>query len=110
MAACAALIIASHIAGPVADYAVFCRSTEHHGLDAVLAGFQSTALLALGMHSIDGTGIALSWPLVDAAAALLSDVVDNVEPLPVPTGTSGGIDTPAPASVPQREYITLPER
>lgn len=107
MAACAALIIASHIAGPVADYAVFCRSTEHQGLDAVLAGFQSTALLALGMHSIDGTGIALSWPLVDAAAALLSDVVDLVEPAQAPSPSQTG---PAAAGTPQREYITLPER
>ncbi len=110
MAACAALIIASHIAGPVADYAVFCRSTEHHGLDAVLAGFQSTALLALGMHSLDGTGIALSWPLVDAAAALLSDVVDNVEPLPVGLGSVGSLEAAAPAHVAQREFITLPDR
>lgn len=104
MAACAALIVASHIAGPVADYAVFCRSTEHAGLDTVLAGFQSTALLALGMHSLDGSGIALSWPLVDAAAALLSEVVDVVEPLPVPNPSTA--DEPAP---PRREFVTVPE-
>lgn len=104
MAACAALIVASHIAGPVTDYAVFCRSTEHLGLDAVLTGFQSTALLALGMNSIDGTGIALSWPLVDAAAALLSEVVDNGEPS-VTSEVS-----PAPATRPTRDFISLPER
>ena len=33
----------------------------------------------------DGTGIALSWPLVSAAAALLTDVNDPLEPLPPPT-------------------------
>ncbi len=77
LAACAALIVATHIAGPVPDYCVFCRSTEHPGLDTVLSGFQSTALLTLGLESLDGTGIALSWPLVHAAAALLSDVSDT---------------------------------
>ena len=80
--ACAALLIATHIAGPVIDYCLFCRSTDHHGLDTALAGFESTALLALGLESLDGTGITLSWPLVRAAAALLTEVVDTVEPLP----------------------------
>ena len=80
--ACAALLIATHIAGPVIDYCLFCRSTDHHGLDTALAGFESTALLALGLESLDGTGIALSWPLVRAAASLLTEVVDPVEPLP----------------------------
>lgn len=81
LSACAALLIATHIAGPVIDYCLFCRSTDHQGLDVVLAGFESTPLLALGLETLDGTGIALSWPLVSAAAALLTDVVDAVEPL-----------------------------
>jgi nicotinate-nucleotide--dimethylbenzimidazole phosphoribosyltransferase len=101
MAACAALIVATHIAGPITDYAVFCRSSDHAGLDAVLAGFQSTALLALGMNSLDGTGIALSWPLVNAAASLLTEVIDTVEPLPLPEDA-----TPPP----EREFISLPQR
>jgi nicotinate-nucleotide--dimethylbenzimidazole phosphoribosyltransferase len=105
MAACAALVIATHIAGPVTDYAVFCRSTEHQGLDAVLAGFQSTALLALGMNSVDGTGIALSWPLVASAAALLTDVADTTEPSAAPAA-----DVPGSAATPQREFISLPDR
>jgi nicotinate-nucleotide--dimethylbenzimidazole phosphoribosyltransferase len=66
----------------VIDYCLFCRSTDHHGLDTALAGFDSTALLALGLESLDGTGTALSWPLVRAATSLLTDVVDAVEPLP----------------------------
>jgi nicotinate-nucleotide--dimethylbenzimidazole phosphoribosyltransferase len=83
--ACAALLVATHIAGPVVDYCLFCRSSDHHGLDTALAGFDHNALLALGLESLDGTGIALSWPLVRSAAALLTDVVDPVEPLPVPS-------------------------
>ena len=85
LSACAALLVATHIAGPVIEYCLFCRSTDHQGLDTVLAGFESTALLALGLESLDGTGIALSWPLVSAAAALLTDVNDPLEPLPPPT-------------------------
>ena len=37
------------IAPAVVDYALFCRSTDHRGLDVVLAGFESAALLALGL-------------------------------------------------------------
>ncbi|PXW97113.1 nicotinate-nucleotide--dimethylbenzimidazole phosphoribosyltransferase [Sphaerotilus hippei] len=105
LSACAALIVAAQIAGPVADYCIFCRSTEHAGLDAVLDSLESTALLALGMNSIDGTGIALSWPLVSAAAALLSDVADTVEPLPPQQ-----LRTEDPvAEAPVREFLrTLP--
>ncbi|MEY4749312.1 MAG: hypothetical protein RIQ60_1526 [Pseudomonadota bacterium] len=87
IAACAALLVATRIGGPLPEYCVFCRSTAHPGLDAVLAGFQATALLELGLDSIDGTGITLTWPLIAAAAALLSDVVETVVPDQVPVLT-----------------------
>jgi nicotinate-nucleotide--dimethylbenzimidazole phosphoribosyltransferase len=103
--ACAALIVATHIAGPVADYCVFCRSTDHAGLNAVLAGFHSTALLALGMDSLDGTGITVSWPLVAAAAALLSDIADGPEPPPPAYEPAEAVLTTA-----VREFINLPNR
>lgn len=77
LAACAALVVAARIAGPVTDYCVFCRSTAHQGLDAALRGFDAAALLELGLESVDGTGIALSWPLVQAAASLLTEVQDH---------------------------------
>ncbi len=79
MAACAALRIAALIAAPVADYAVFCRSHSHRGLDEALAQFHASALLELGMESLDGTGAALAWPLIRSAAALLSDLHDLAE-------------------------------
>jgi nicotinate-nucleotide--dimethylbenzimidazole phosphoribosyltransferase len=88
IAACAALLVATRIGGPLPDYCVFCRSTGHPGLDAVLAGFQATALLELGLESIDGTGITLTWPLLAAAAALLSDVADAaLDPAQLPVLT-----------------------
>jgi nicotinate-nucleotide--dimethylbenzimidazole phosphoribosyltransferase len=88
IAACAALLVATRIGGPLPDYCVFCRSTGHPGLDEVLAGFQATALLELGLEAIDGTGITLTWPLLAAAAALLSDVAETaLDPTQLPVLT-----------------------
>ncbi|MBK6863150.1 MAG: nicotinate-nucleotide--dimethylbenzimidazole phosphoribosyltransferase [Ideonella sp.] len=77
MPACAALMVASHIAPAVTDYCVFCRSHGHHGLDQALALFHASALLELGMQSIDGTGASLAFPLVRSAAALLTEVAEG---------------------------------
>jgi nicotinate-nucleotide--dimethylbenzimidazole phosphoribosyltransferase len=76
LAACAALKVAAMIAPPVTDYAVFCRSSTHRGLDEALSLFHAAALLELGMDCGDGTGAALAWPLVRCAAALLTEVQD----------------------------------
>lgn len=78
--ACAALLVASRIAPPVLDYAVFSRSHPHPGLTATLDLFEATALLELGMSSTDGTGAVLAWPLVHAAAALLTEVAEGEVP------------------------------
>jgi nicotinate-nucleotide--dimethylbenzimidazole phosphoribosyltransferase len=82
MAACAALMLAARIALPVTDYCVFCRSHGHRGLDTALNLFGATALLELGMHSTDGTGATLAWPLVKSAAALLTEVAEDEDPGP----------------------------
>jgi nicotinate-nucleotide--dimethylbenzimidazole phosphoribosyltransferase len=75
--ACAALMVASRIAPPVTDYCVFCRSHSHNGLDQALNLFRASALLELGMESMDGTGATLAWPMIHCAAALLGEVVDD---------------------------------
>jgi nicotinate-nucleotide--dimethylbenzimidazole phosphoribosyltransferase len=80
--ACAALMIATRIAEPVTDYAVFTRSHGHRGLDKAMGLFQASALMELGLEGIDGTGAALAWPLLAASAALLSEVVDGEDPGP----------------------------
>jgi nicotinate-nucleotide--dimethylbenzimidazole phosphoribosyltransferase len=80
--ACVALRIAALIAAPVTDYAVFCRSHAHRGLDEALALFHASALLELGMESADGAGAALSWPMIRSAAAILTDLQDLPEPAP----------------------------
>ncbi|MFO1326438.1 MAG: nicotinate-nucleotide--dimethylbenzimidazole phosphoribosyltransferase [Rubrivivax sp.] len=77
MAACAALMVASRIAPPVTDYCVFCRSHSRLGLDQALNLFEASALLELGMESLDGTGATLAWPMIRCAAALLAEVVDD---------------------------------
>jgi nicotinate-nucleotide--dimethylbenzimidazole phosphoribosyltransferase len=95
--ACAALMVAAQIAAPVTDYCVFCRSHGHNGLDYALNLFHASALLELGMESSDGTGATLAWPLVRAAAALLSDVAEGEDPGP---SRPGHLDSPlgAPGS------------
>jgi nicotinate-nucleotide--dimethylbenzimidazole phosphoribosyltransferase len=92
--ACAAVMVASRIAAPVIDYCVFCRSHGHHGLDYALNLFHSSALLELGMDSTDGTGATLAWPLVRAAAALLTEVAEGEDP-----GPSRPADLDAPDTV-----------
>jgi nicotinate-nucleotide--dimethylbenzimidazole phosphoribosyltransferase len=86
LAACAGLLIASHIAPTVVDYCVFCRSHAHAGLDRAMGLFQASALLELGMDSVDGTGGTLAWPLVRSAAALLTEVADGDVPGPTLPG------------------------
>lgn len=88
--ACAALQVASRITAPVTDYVVFCRSHSHRAVDHALSLFQAGALLELGMESVDGTGAALAWPLVHAAAALLSQVADSDDADPSQPGSGYG--------------------
>lgn len=90
LAACAALRVAQRIAPAVSDYCVFCRSHPGAHLDHALAIFQAGALLELGMDSLDGTGATLAWPLVRAAAALLTEVADGEE---VGPSRPGGLAT-----------------
>lgn len=97
LAACAALRVAQRIAAPVTDYCVFCRSHGRSNMDHALGLFRASALLDLGMDSIDGTGAALAWPLVRAAAALLTEVADGEDAGP---STPGALDTISGAVVP----------
>ena len=92
--ACAALKIASRMAAPVTDYAVFCRSHVHRGLDEALAQFQASALLELGMNSADGTGAALAWPMIRSAAALLTDLHEVAEARTAPPTLNTVFESP----------------
>jgi nicotinate-nucleotide--dimethylbenzimidazole phosphoribosyltransferase len=89
--ACAALMVAARIAPPATDYCVFCRSHGHHGLDYALNLFSASALLELGMESTDGTGATLAWPLLRAAASLLTEVAEGEDPGPSNFGDTGNV-------------------
>lgn len=102
MTACAALMLASRIATPVTDYCVFCRSHSHQGLDRALSLFRASALLELGLESADGTGAALSWPLVKAAVALLTDVAEGEDPGPSQPDAFWPVPEGVPAELPPR--------
>ena len=104
MAACAALLAASRIAEAVTDYCVFSRSHSHLGLDQALRLFRSTALLELGMESLDGTGATLAWPLVRSAAALLTEVAEGDEA--GPSRPTGMLSEPAELTGPE----TIPSK
>ncbi len=103
LAACAALMLASRIATPVTDYCVFCRSHTHQGLDRALGLFRASALLELGLESADGTGAALSWPLVRSAAALLTDVAEGEDPGPTQPDSFWPVPDGVPAELPARD-------
>jgi nicotinate-nucleotide--dimethylbenzimidazole phosphoribosyltransferase len=99
MSACAALLVAARIASPATDYALFCRSHNHPGLDQALALFHSSALLELGMDATDGTGATLAWPLVQAAAALLTEVAE---------GEDAGPTLPPQSEMPTLDNVVEP--
>lgn len=80
--ACAALMVASRIAAPVTDYCIFARSHSRQGLSLALQQFKAGPLLELGLESLDGSGAALAWPLVNAAGALLTEVAEGEDPGP----------------------------
>ena len=66
------------------------KGALRQNVDVALNLFHTSALLELGMESTDGTGSTLAWPLVRAAAALLSEVAEGEDPGP---STPGGIDS-----------------
>jgi nicotinate-nucleotide--dimethylbenzimidazole phosphoribosyltransferase len=101
--ACAALMLAARIAQPVTDYCVFCRSHSHRGLDQALNLFRASALLELGLESTDGTGATLAWPLVQSAAALLTQVADGEDPGPTRPGSL--TETPSPEPYPLGDML-----
>jgi nicotinate-nucleotide--dimethylbenzimidazole phosphoribosyltransferase len=70
--ACAALIVASAAAPAVVEYCVHARSNHLRGLDRALSLFDASVGVSVGMDAIDGTGATLTWPLISAAASLLS--------------------------------------
>lgn len=69
-----ALLVASQIAPTVLDYCVYSHLSHEAGHRAVLAHLKADPLLQLDLRLGEGTGAALAYPLVVAAAAFLNDM------------------------------------
>ena len=69
-----ALLVAADIAPAIGDYCIFCHRSAEPGHRAQLAALHAEPLLDLGLRLGEGTGAALAWPLVRAAAAFVNDM------------------------------------
>jgi nicotinate-nucleotide--dimethylbenzimidazole phosphoribosyltransferase len=70
----AALLVATRIAPEIRGYCIFCHRSAEPGHQAQLTALEGEALIDLGLRLGEGTGAALAWPLVRAAAAFLNDM------------------------------------
>lgn len=79
--ACAAMLIGHRLTGSLGDYCFVAGSDTPHsmqpGLAAIISKVGAQALPSVGLDGIDGTQLPLTLPLLEAAAALLSDVQDT---------------------------------
>jgi nicotinate-nucleotide--dimethylbenzimidazole phosphoribosyltransferase len=69
-----ALLVAARIAPAIGDYCVFAHRSAEPGHLAQLRALGAEPLIDLGLRLGEGTGAALAWPLVRAAAAFLNEM------------------------------------
>ncbi|GAB2723988.1 nicotinate-nucleotide--dimethylbenzimidazole phosphoribosyltransferase [Hymenobacter frigidus] len=72
--ASAALLVAARLAPAVLGYCVFCHESDEQGHRRLLAELGGRPLLRLGLRLGEGTGCALAYPLVRAAAGFLNEM------------------------------------
>ncbi len=70
----AAALVAARLAPALTAYCVFCHRSAEPGHRAQLAALGAEPLLDLGLRLGEGTGAALAYPLVAAAANFLNDM------------------------------------
>jgi nicotinate-nucleotide--dimethylbenzimidazole phosphoribosyltransferase len=70
----AAALTAIRMYPAVRDYTVFCHRSAEAGHRIQLEAMQAKPLLDLGLRLGEGTGVALAWPLVQAAVAFLNEM------------------------------------
>ena len=85
--ATAALLVAQRLDPNVLQYCVFTHCSHERGHRALLAQFDAAPLLALDLRLGEGTGCALAWPLLAAAAAFLNEMA---------TFSGAGVSTASP--------------
>ncbi|MED5618234.1 nicotinate-nucleotide--dimethylbenzimidazole phosphoribosyltransferase [Ideonella sp. BN130291] len=70
----AALLVAQQLAPAIGDYCVFAHRGAEAGHAHLLRLLDGQPLLELGLRLGEGSGAALAWPLVDAAARVLREM------------------------------------
>lgn len=70
----AAALVAARINSAARDYCVFCHRSAEAGHRLQLAAMDAAPLLDLGLRLGEGTGVALAWPLLQAAVAFLNEM------------------------------------
>ena len=70
----AAALVACQLYPAARDYCVYCHRSAEAGHRVQLAAMHAQPLLDLGLRLGEGTGVALAWPLVQAAVAFLNDM------------------------------------
>ena len=72
--ASAALLVAARIAPAVLQYCVFAHCSGEAGHRLLLQQLDAEPLLDLGLRLGEGTGAALAYPLLQAAANFLNEM------------------------------------
>jgi nicotinate-nucleotide--dimethylbenzimidazole phosphoribosyltransferase len=70
----AAALLATRLYPALRDYCVFCHRSAEPGHQIQLAALQANPLIDLGLRLGEGTGAALAYPLVQAAANFLNEM------------------------------------
>ena len=70
----AAAMLAIKIAPECQDYMVFCHQSQEQGHQLMLKELGVTALLDMGFRLGEGTGAALAYPMLQAAASFYNDM------------------------------------
>lgn len=70
----AAVLTAARLFPALTEYCVFCHRSAEPGHVAQLKALNAEPLLDLGLRLGEGTGAALAWPLVEAAASFLNEM------------------------------------
>ncbi len=70
----AAILAASKIAPKVLEYCVFAHTSEEKGHQRLLDYLSAEPILSLGMRLGEGTGAALSYPIIKNAVAFLNEM------------------------------------
>ncbi len=69
-----AVLTAARLFPALAAYCIFCHRSAEPGHGAQLRALDAEPLLDLGLRLGEGTGAALAWPLVQAAAGFLNEM------------------------------------